>query len=106
MSGDAGTGDFYPNAPINYRDPQSPQWNFTAERELARDTTLRVSYVGTNSYRMSQTVDLNQVAPSTISPNPNPKSCRNWGRILSSENQGSLNTKGCNRRSTTAAAPV
>jgi hypothetical protein len=87
----AGTGDFYQNTPINYRDPQSAQWNLTVERELVRDTTLRVSYVSTNSYRMSQTVDLNQVQPSTVSPNPNPKPYPNWGRILSSENQGSVN---------------
>jgi hypothetical protein len=90
----AGTGDFYQNTPINYRDPQSAQWNLTVERELFRDTTLRVSYVGTNSYRMSQTVDLNQVQPSAISPNPNPKPYLNWGRILSSENQGSVNYEG------------
>ena len=90
----AGTGDFYQNTPVDYRDPQSAQWNFTVERELVRDTTLRVSYVGTNSYRMSQTVDLNQVEPSTISPNPNPKPYLNWGRILSSQNQGSVNYEG------------
>ena len=90
----AGTGDFYQNTPINYRDPQSAQWNFTVERELVPDTTLRVSYVGTNSYRMSQTVDLNQVQPSPISPNPNPRPYLNWGRILSSENQGSVNYEG------------
>jgi len=87
----AGTGDFYQNTPINYRDPQSAQWNLTVERELIRDTTLRVSYVGTNSFRMSQTVDLNQVQPSALAPNPNPRSYLNWGRILSSENQGSVN---------------
>jgi len=90
----AGTGDFYQNTPIAYRDPQSAQWNLTVERELMRDTTLRVSYVGTNSYRMSQTVDLNQVEPSTISPNPNPRPYLNWGRILSSENQASVNYEG------------
>lgn len=90
----AGTGDFYQNTPTNYRDPQSAQWNLTVERQLVRDTTLRVSYVGTNSYRMSQTVDLNQVQPSAISPNPNPKPYLNWGRILSSENEGSVNYEG------------
>jgi Carboxypeptidase regulatory-like domain len=90
----AGTGDFYQNTPIDYRDPQSAQWNVTIERALVRDTTVRVSYVGTNSYRMSQTVDLNQQQPSSISPNPNPKPYPNWGRILSSENQGSVNYEG------------
>jgi len=90
----AGTGDFYQNTPLNYRDPQSAQWNLTVERELVGDTTLRVSYVGTNSYRMSQTVDLNQLPPNTLSPNPNPKPYPNWGRILSSENAGSVNYEG------------
>jgi len=90
----AGTGDFYQNTPINYRDPQSAQWNLTIERELVADTSLRVSYVGTNSYRMSQTVDLNQMQPSVISPNPTPRPYLNWGRILSSENEGQVNYEG------------
>ena len=69
----AGTGDFYQNTLTNYRDPQSAQWNLTVERELVPEVTLRESYVGMSSYRMSQTVDLNQVEPSTTAPNPNPK---------------------------------
>ncbi len=85
----AGTGDFYQNVNLHYRDPQSAQWNFTIERQLVSDVALRVSYVGMNSYRMSQTVDLNQLpissAPSATRPYPN------WGRILSSENLGFAN---------------
>jgi hypothetical protein len=90
----AGTGDFYQNTPVAYRDPQSAQWNLTVERELVRDTTLRVSYVGTNSYRMSQTVDLNQTPLAFGISNPYPKPYPNWGRILSSENEGSVNYEG------------
>jgi Carboxypeptidase regulatory-like domain len=90
----AGTGDFYQNTLTNYRDPQSAQWNLTVERELARDITLRESYVGMSSYRMSQTIDLNQVEPSAISPNPNPKPYTNWGRILSTTNSGHVNYHG------------
>jgi hypothetical protein len=90
----AGTGDFYQNTLTDYRDPQSAQWNLTVERELFRDVTLRESYLGMNSYRMSQTVDLNQVQPSTISPNPNPKPYPNWGRILSTNNAGHVNYQG------------
>jgi hypothetical protein len=90
----AGTGDFYQNTLTDYRDPQSAQWNLTVERELARDITLRESYVGMSSYRMSQTVDLNQVEPSTTSPNPNPKPYANWGRILSTTNAGHVNYNG------------
>jgi Carboxypeptidase regulatory-like domain len=87
----AGTGDFYQNTLTNYRDPQSAQWNLTIERELAPDITLRESYLGMSSYRMSQTVDLNQVQPSSTSPNPNPKPYSNWGRILSTTNSGHVN---------------
>ena len=87
----AGTGDFYQNTLTNYRDPQSAQWNLTVERELASGLTLRESYVGMSSYRMSVTVDLNQVQPSDISPNPNPKPYPNWGRILSTTNEGHVN---------------
>jgi len=36
-------------------------------------------------------VDLNQVEPSSISPNPNPKPYPNWGRILSTTNAGHVN---------------
>lgn len=87
----AGTGDFYQNVDLGFRDPQSAQWNVTLERDLTADLSLRVSYVGMNSYRMGQTVDLNQQYPSV---NPNDYSLRpypNWGRLLSSENWGFAN---------------
>ena len=90
----AGTGDFYQNTLTNYRDPQSAEWNLTVEGELVRSVTLRESYVGMNSYRMSQTIDLNQVEPSATSPNPNPKPYSNWGRILSTTNSGHVNYNG------------
>ncbi|HKN74426.1 MAG TPA: TonB-dependent receptor [Candidatus Acidoferrum sp.] len=90
----AGTGDFYQNTLTNYRDPQSAQWNLTVERELAPAITLRESYLGMSSYRMSQTVDLNQVEPSAISPNPNLKPYLNWGRVLSTTNSGHVNYNG------------
>jgi len=90
----AGTGDFYQNTLTNYRDPQSAQWNLTVEHEFLSGLTLRESYVGMSSYRMSQTVDLNQVEPSSISPNPNPKPYLNWGRILSTTNAGHVNYNG------------
>jgi hypothetical protein len=90
----AGTGDFYQNVNIHYRDPQSAQWNVTVERELAPDLTLRVSYVGMNSYRMGQTVDLNQQAPSAAPTDYSARPYPNWGRILSTENLGFSNYQG------------
>ncbi|MCU1259368.1 MAG: hypothetical protein JWO80_2253, partial [Bryobacterales bacterium] len=87
----AGTGDFYQNVNLHYRDPQSAQWNVTIERELMPDLSLRVSYVGMNSYRMGQTVNLNQQAPSATPVDYSLRPYPNWGRILSSENQGFSN---------------
>jgi len=87
----AGTGDFYQNVNLHYRDPQSAQWNVTIERALPADMMLRVSYAGMNSYRMGETVDLNQVLPGTSPYDPNQRPYQNWGRILSSENLGFAN---------------
>ena len=49
----------------NYRDPQANQWNLTVERQLTNNDSLRVSYVGMHTYRLSVTEDLNQIAAST-----------------------------------------
>lgn len=87
----AGTGDFYQNVNTNFRDPQSAQWNVTVERQLMNDINLRVSYVGMNSYRMGQTVDLNQQRPSATGNDYSLRPYPNWGRVLSSENWGFAN---------------
>ena len=42
-----------------YRDAQSAQWNVTLERQLTSNTSLRVSYVGMNSYRLNVSENLN-----------------------------------------------
>src|SRR5580700_1594966 len=67
-----------------YRDPQSAQWNVTVEREITPSTSLRVSYVGMNSYRLNVSVNLNQIAPSARpyvpSPVVDPRApFQNWG---------------------------
>jgi hypothetical protein len=49
----------------NFRDPQANQWNLTVEREISNNTTLRASYVGMHTYRLSLTEDLNQIPAST-----------------------------------------
>jgi hypothetical protein len=87
----AGTGDFYQNVNLHFRDPQAAQWNLTAERQITNDLSLRVSYVGMNSYRMGQTVDLNQQYPSVTPNDYSKRPYPNWGRILSSENAGNAN---------------
>ena len=43
--------------------PNTWQWNFAIERELARNTTLEVGYVGNRGTHLVQKYDINQVAP-------------------------------------------
>ncbi|MFY9744201.1 MAG: carboxypeptidase regulatory-like domain-containing protein [Candidatus Sulfotelmatobacter sp.] len=83
----------------NYRDPQSNQWNLTVERQLANNDTVRVSYVGMHSYRLSITEDLNQVPASTTpyqttvaSPYVDPRApYHNWFTLYSTFNAGEAN---------------
>jgi len=49
----------------HYRDPQSNQWSITVERQLTANNSLRASYVGMHTYRLSITEDLNQIPAST-----------------------------------------
>jgi len=82
-----------------YRDPQSAQWNLTIERQLTPNTAIRASYVGMNSYRLNVTVNLNQIAPSTLpyvpSPFVDPRApFQNWQILYSTENLGLQNYQG------------
>jgi hypothetical protein len=74
-----------------YRDAQSAQWNLTVERELTSNTSLRVSYVGMNSYRLNVTENLNQTRPSTTPYNFANAPFQNWGVIFSTNNLGRQN---------------
>jgi hypothetical protein len=83
----------------NYRDPQSNQWNVTVERQLSNNTSVRASYVGMHSYRLSITEDLNQIPASTTpfettaaSPYVDPRSPYiNWTELYSTLNAGEDN---------------
>lgn len=82
-----------------FRDPQSNQWNLTVERQLTASDTLRASYVGMHTYRLSITEDLNQIAASTTpyattaaSPYVDPRApYRNWSQLYSTFNAGNQN---------------
>ncbi|ADV83067.1 carboxypeptidase regulatory-like domain-containing protein [Terriglobus saanensis] len=83
----------------NYRDPQANQWNLTVERQLSKTDTLRMSYAGMHTYRLSITEDLNQIPASTTpfqttaaSPYVDPRSpYPNWFEIFSTFNAGKQN---------------
>jgi hypothetical protein len=93
-----GTG-FYDGMSPNFRDPQTAQWNVTLERELTPATSVRLSYAGMNSYRMSVTEDYNAIPPSTQpyvpSPYVDPRApYQNWIEINYSANAGFANYQG------------
>lgn len=83
----------------NYRDPQSEQWNLTLERQLSTNDSIRVSYVGMHTYRLSITEDLNQIPASTTpyqttaaSPYVDPRApYQNWLTLYSTFNAGVAN---------------
>jgi len=83
----------------NYRDPQANQWNLTVERQLTGNDSLRVSYVGMHTYRLSITEDLNQIPASATpyqttaaSPYVDPRApYRNWFELYSTFNAGEAN---------------
>jgi hypothetical protein len=83
----------------NYRDPQANQWNLTVERQLTNNDSLRVSYVGMHSYRLSITEDLNQIPASATpyqttpaSPYVDPRApYHNWFSLYSTFNAGKAN---------------
>jgi hypothetical protein len=84
----------------NYRDPQSNQWNVTVEREISSNTSIRASYVGMHTYRLSITEDLNQIPASTTpyvsgtAANPFVDArapYQNWFSLASTFNAGEAN---------------
>ena len=75
----------------NYRDPQSNQWSVTVERQINNATSLRASYVGMHTYRLSVTEDLNQIAASTTLYSPTALPHPNWTTLYSTFNAGKAN---------------
>jgi hypothetical protein len=54
-------GEFQPHMRTQYSD----QYNFTIQRELARDIVLQVGFVGSQGHRLLATTDLNRATPQT-----------------------------------------
>jgi hypothetical protein len=91
-----GSEQFLAGVSTSFRDPQSAQWNVTVERELPAGYSLRASYVGMNSYRLTNMVDENQVRPSKTGYNPALLPYGNWSTIGIRENLGFANYQSLN----------
>jgi hypothetical protein len=85
-----------------FRDPQSNQWSLTVERQLSLNNSLRVSYVGMHTYRLSITEDLNQIPASTTPYDTGATAgtyvdtrapYQNWTTLYSTFNAGKSNYK-------------
>jgi hypothetical protein len=83
-----GGGELEQATDPRYRDAQTAQWNLTIEREITSNTSVRASYVGSSTYRLPVTIDLNQLRPSTQPYNPSLVPFQNWGVIFSTNNLG------------------
>jgi hypothetical protein len=83
-----GTEDFLYASNPGYNDPRTYQWSLTVERELPRSSTLRVSYIGSQSVGLNLLVDLNQQHASTVPFSANTRPYLAWNRVWSWENLG------------------
>jgi hypothetical protein len=88
---DVGTYTFDVAQQINYRDPQSAQWNVTIERQLLNSWAMRISYIGENSYRLPLTTDQNSIRPSTTPYSSSEEPYPQWGPIYQLGNWGFAN---------------
>ena len=77
----------------HYRDPQSNQWSLTVERQLSTNNSVRASYVGMHTYRLSITEDLNQTHASTqaYGTGTNVIPYANWFELYTTFNHGKAN---------------
>jgi hypothetical protein len=84
----------------HFRDPQSNQYSFTVERQLTANNSLRASYVGMHTYRLSVTEDLNQIPASTVAYDSGATAgvyvdtrapYQNWTTLYSTFNAGKAN---------------
>ena len=81
---------------LHFRDPQSAQWNVTVERELSSGYSLRVSYIGMNSYRLTNMTDINQVHSSKSEYDPSQMPYQNWSVVGIRDNLGFANYQALN----------
>ncbi|MFN7937867.1 MAG: TonB-dependent receptor [Bryobacteraceae bacterium] len=85
-SGAVGTFEFRTANQIDFKPPQMFQWNLSVDRELNKDTGLRVSYIANKSTQMPWAPDLNQPVSSTNYYSQRPLTDRpfpHWGLIYS-----------------------
>lgn len=84
--GSIGSFEFRTANAIDFKPPQMLQWALTVDRELTRNTGLRISYIGNRSYQLPWAPDINQMQSSTTFYSQRTSLERpfpNWGLIFS-----------------------
>lgn len=77
--GQGGTGFGYPafGRTSNRDIPNNWQWNVTVSRELFRNNTMQVSYVGSRGLHLQNYTDVSQITPNCTGPGVNPANLAN-----------------------------
>ena len=83
-----GSSSFFTATQFNLHDPYAIQWNLTVERELARNTGLRVTYTGMKTIGLLVNVDENTVPICACPYNPALKPFPNWLQVYEGVNGG------------------
>ena len=73
---------------LNLRNPQIQQWNMSVEREIAFQTGVRISYIGSKSTQLIYRRNINQPLPSTVPFNQNRRPYPLYQNINMNENGG------------------
>ncbi len=72
----------------NLRNPYAQQWSFTLEREVAANTGVRLSYIGTKTTRATYRSDINKPRPSTVKFSPDRRPYPLYNTIIFNESAG------------------
>jgi len=89
-----GTENFFDATDLHYKDPRSYQWNFTMERQFAKNTSARISYIGVQSVGMNLRANLNQQHAGTAPFSAARRPYLAWNQILSMDNIAFANFQG------------
>jgi hypothetical protein len=100
-AGQGGTGFGYPTFGLTPTSniPNNWQWNVSIERELFRNNTMQLSYVGNKGIHLQNYTDLAQIAPNCTGPGVNTAglnipagdTCRQFFSIFSMNSNGNGN---------------
>lgn len=79
---------------FDLRNPYAQQWSFTVEREVAPNTGVRLSYIGTKTTRATYRSDINKPRPSTERFSPARRPYPLYNTVIFCESAGNQTYQG------------